>query len=65
MDLFEHYESLPQEVQDVLVKHQEDDNTYEACESLISDLEEVGYTCEYGLDASPINLTKIGEEIEE
>ena len=56
MNLFENYEILPQNVQDVLTKHESMDFTYENCDSLISDLESVGYTCDYGLDASPYGL---------
>lgn len=59
MDLFEQYEKLPQNVQDVLSKHSEGDSTYDSCEALKSDLEVVGYTCDYGLDASPFNLKLI------
>lgn len=57
-DLFEHPEKLPQAVHQILNEfgYTED---YEACDLLIQKLNEVGYTCEYGLDASPYNLTKI------
>jgi hypothetical protein len=57
-DLFEDVKSLPQVVQDVLEAFEEMDNTYIACEELVDALEAVGYTCEYGLDAIPYNLTK-------
>ena len=59
IDLFEHYETLPIEVREVLEKHSNDDNTYENCEELIIDLEKVGYTCDYGLDGVPFDLRKI------
>lgn len=58
-DLFEHYESLPIEVQYLLGHWSEADNTYENCEALISDLNKLGYTCEYDLNAEPYNLRKI------
>lgn len=58
IDLFDDYESLPQEVQDILEKHGEVE-FYEGCRKLIDDLEAVGYTCEYGLDACPHSLRKI------
>jgi len=32
---------------------------YEDCDLLIQKLNAVGYTCEYGLDAVPYNLTKL------
>lgn len=58
IDLFEDYESLPQDVQDVLEAFGEVEG-YEGCRALIDALEPLGYTCEYGLDACPYNLTKI------
>lgn len=57
-DLFECPELLPQEVQDIIEQHGEACD-YEECDLLIQKLNEVGYTCEYGLDASPYNLTKL------
>jgi hypothetical protein len=58
IDLFEHYEDLPQEVQDVIDKHGEP-NGYEGCKKLIADLELIGYTCDYDLSATPYGLRKI------
>lgn len=58
-DLFETYEVLPKEVQLVLEKHQNDDAEYDNCEELIKDLNEVGYTCDYGLDGVPYDLKKL------
>jgi len=59
IDLFEHYETLPQEVQDVIMKHCNGDNSYEICRALIADLEPLGYTCDYGLSGEPYDLKKI------
>lgn len=59
IDLFEDIESLPQEVQDVITKYEEMDNTYENCRALVADLKVVGYTCDYGLDAIPYELKKL------
>jgi len=58
MDLFEHLELLPIEVLSILEKYSQLDETYENCANLVYDLEEVGYTCEYYLDAEPYNLRK-------
>ncbi len=59
-DLFEHYEELPQEVRTVLDSWSLSEGlSYENCKNLVRDLEVVGYTCEYGLDAEPYNLKKI------
>lgn len=58
-DLFETIEMLPEEMQQILSEFAEEDNTYDACADLLSICEAQGYTFEYGLDASPFNLTKI------
>jgi len=58
IDLFEQYETLPQSVQDVLLKYSEID-TYEDCEKLLTELKPLGYTFDYYLDATPFNLRKI------
>ena len=59
MDLFEQYDDLPQNVKDVLNKFEEADKTYINCQALVDDLEKIGYTCDYGLDASPFDLKKL------
>lgn len=59
IDLFENPENLPQAVQDVINKYCTGDNTYENCGKLVAELEALGYTCEYGLDAEPHSLKKI------
>jgi hypothetical protein len=59
IDLFEHLELLPIEVLSILEKYSELDENYENCANLVYELEEVGYTCEYYLDAEPYNLRNI------
>jgi hypothetical protein len=59
IDLFEHYEMLPDEVKAVLKKFETMDNSYKECDKLIEALKSIGYTCDYGLDASPFNLKKL------
>ncbi len=59
-DLFGQVDTLLVEVQVVIAKFlKNDEYSYESCQQLVFDLEEFGYTCEYGLDASPYNLTKL------
>jgi hypothetical protein len=58
-DLFNTPELLPQEVRDIIEKYEEMDTCYEMCQNLIEELEPHGYTCGYGLDAIPYELTKI------
>lgn len=60
IDLFEHYEDLPENVQAILTKFNEaKDENYEDCAKLVEDLEKIGYTCEYYLDATLFNLKKL------
>jgi len=64
-DLFETPELIPSEVQAILDKYSEMDNTYTNCGDLIDELESVGYTCDYGLDAEPYGLRPMGIELTE
>jgi hypothetical protein len=59
IDLFEYYEFLPKEVNDVLDKYSSGDNDYDTCEQLIKALELIGYTCEYDLSGEPYGLRPI------
>jgi hypothetical protein len=62
VDLFDlHYADLPTELVEVLNTYSEMDNTYENCGNLVDDLNKIGYTCDYYLDAEPYNLRKINE----
>ncbi len=58
MDLFEHYEELPQEVQDVIMTN-EGDFDYKECQEFVEKLNKLGYTCDYYLDAECHSLRKI------
>lgn len=58
IDLFERYELLPQEVQKIILEFGECES-YEECKQLIAILETVGYTADFGLDASPGDLIKL------
>lgn len=60
VDLFKHPDLLPKDVIDLLIEFgRTDECNYKDCDKLVADLNKLGYTCEYGLDASPYNLTKI------
>jgi hypothetical protein len=56
-DLFEIPDLIPKDVHDILATFE--DNTYEECERIKNELEQIGYTFEYGLDAEPFNLRKL------
>jgi hypothetical protein len=55
----EQYDALPQIVKDVLDKYATDENDYESCANLVKELNTIGWTCEYYLDAEPYNLRKL------
>lgn len=57
MDYFDCYDELPEEVQSILNKFRNID--YTDCDNLINDLNKIGWTCEYYLDAVPYNLVKL------
>ena len=58
-DLFEHIDSLPHEVQVVLQKYESEVEDYIACKNMQHELEHLGYTFDWGLDAIPYNLRQI------
>ena len=60
-DFFETPELIPNEVQAILDKYSEMDNTYTNCDNLIDELAEIGWICEYGLSAEPYDLRPMNE----
>jgi len=57
-DLFKHYETLPQEVREIIDWfNTRKISSYHNCNLLVEKLNSVGYTCEFGLDAIPFNLS--------
>jgi dissimilatory sulfite reductase (desulfoviridin) alpha/beta subunit len=60
IDLFEHYETLPQVVQDIISSWDEmADNKYFESDRIIEELKPHGYTCDYGLCGEPHSLQLI------
>jgi hypothetical protein len=59
VDLFERYDLLPVGVQDILTKFGDMDIDYENCTALQNELEPLGYTFDWGLDAEPYGLRQI------
>jgi hypothetical protein len=55
----EQYDALPQNVKKVLERHETDENDYESCDRLVKDLNKIGWTCDYYLDAEPYDFRKI------
>jgi hypothetical protein len=65
-DLFETPELIPQDVQAILETFNEDTpNTYEELNRLTNELEVIGYTFDYYLDAEPYGLRPVGVELQE
>ena len=59
IDLFEHWELIPQKVKRVLDKYGDkygDIDTYELLRRLKKALNKIGYNINYGLDAEPFGL---------
>ena len=65
-DLFETPELIPSEVQKILETFDEDKpNTYLELDRLLNELENIGYTFDYYLDAEPYGLRPKNVELEE
>ncbi len=51
-DLFPYYKELPKEVNDLIdnfgIDAEDTENIYTLCKQFVTDLEKVGYTCDYG-----------------
>jgi hypothetical protein len=56
-DLFETPELIPNNVMSILETFE--DNTYDECDRIQNELEHIGYTFDYYLDAEPFNLRKL------
>jgi len=65
-DLFETPDLMPIDVQIVLESFDEDaPNTYHELQRLVDEIEPLGYTFDYYLDAEPYGLRPIGMELVE
>lgn len=64
VDLFEDYDEIPENVQNILDKNSEafEDGDYRKLEKALKELKKIGYTFEYGLDGQPYDLRKIGQK---
>lgn len=60
IDYFEQYHLLPQEVQDLIMDFgMVNEFTYEACRRLITELNKLGWTCDYDLGGEPFDLKQL------
>jgi hypothetical protein len=60
-DLFETLDLVPQEVRNIIEKYEEAGANYKMCQNLIKELEQVGYTCDFGLDGVPYELKQLSK----
>lgn len=62
IDLFEDYENIPENVQEILDEHQNDfeDGDYQGLEQALKELEQIGYTFDYYVDGQAYDLRPIG-----
>ena len=58
-DLFNEIDTLPTDVQQLILSYHSQELDYMGCEELKQNLERLGYTCDYGLDAVPFDLKEI------
>lgn len=59
IDLLDNWDAIPDHVKEILVKYNPSDMTYENCANLVKELNTVGYTIDYYLNAIPFNLQKL------
>jgi hypothetical protein len=62
VDLFEDYEDQPKEVSELLSTLDVEDYNYDSLNDLLSKMKKIGYTFDFGLDAEPYDLRKIGQK---
>lgn len=53
------YDKLPIEVQIILDTFDEMKCSYKECARITDDLEQIGWTCEYGLEGEPYDFKRI------
>jgi hypothetical protein len=54
--LFEVYQLQPENLKELLQRYDFDNLNYKDCENLLIEVQKIGYTFEFGLDAVPFNL---------
>lgn len=63
MDLFENYELQPENLSKICkkwsLKHEKKPLGYKGLKKFLKDVESIGFTFDYGMDASPYDLRKI------
>lgn len=61
IDLFDHYSRIPKKIRYIIETYTDaSEFSYDDCKAMLKELEENGYTFDYGLDAQPYNLRPNG-----
>jgi hypothetical protein len=67
MDLFDHYQKQPPTLQKIVSlyadKEESEGLSYDDCAEFLKLVNRIGFTFEYGLDATPFNLTQLKNKI--
>lgn len=63
-DYFAHLDELPNDVREILDDFFEMDYDYQTCHELNEALGDIGWVCDYGIDAEPHSLRPMTEEVE-
>lgn len=61
-DLFEQYETLPEDIQKIINDFDVDKDHYQECSKMEYKMLKKGYTFEYSLDGMPYYLRKIKDQ---
>ncbi len=59
IDLFEQYDTLPTDIQKIIMDFDVDNDLYQECGKMMHKMNKKGYTFEYCLDGMPYYLRKI------
>ena len=67
-DLFEHHHTLPDQLKSIVNRwmmiEAGDGLTYNQCEQFLKEVNDIGYTFEYGLCAEPFGLCRVDDNLE-
>ena len=56
----ETYDNLPQHIKDIVDSWTDDGDKYETCARIVEELEDEGWTAEYGLDGEIHSVREVG-----
>jgi len=56
------YESLPQHIKDIVDSWDDNKNLYQECARIKLELEQNGYTCDYGLDGEVYDVEPLNKQ---